>query len=280
LPAAPSPTALPEPDPVALAAALDQVGRARSKPRRGPAVIGLCGAQGSGKSTLAAAMQRALIADGAHAAVLSIDDLYLTGAKRLALAQSVHPLLATRGVPGTHDIGLGLALFAALDKGKPVRLPRFDKAADDRLPESDWPIVEQSLDVLIFEGWCVGAHPEGDTALAQPVNTLEADEDPIGIWRRYANAALAGRYQQLFARIDRLILLAAPSFAVVRRWRGEQEAALRAERPDGAALQDSVALDRFIQHYERLTRHILKEMPGYADLVLRLDTGRSVLPPS
>jgi D-glycerate 3-kinase len=65
---------LPEPDPAALAAALDQVDHAQSKPRRGPAVIGLCGAQGSGKSTLAAAMQRALIADGARAAVLSIDD--------------------------------------------------------------------------------------------------------------------------------------------------------------------------------------------------------------
>lgn len=277
MPAAPSPTASPEPHPAALAAALDQVDRARSKPRRGPAVIGLCGAQGSGKSTLAAAMQRALIAHGARAAVLSIDDLYLTRAKRLALAQSVHPLLVTRGVPGTHDIGLGLALFAALDNGQRVRLPRFDKAADDRAPESDWPIIDQRLDVLIFEGWCVSARPQADAALARPVNKLEATEDREGIWRRYANAALAGRYQQLFARIERLILLAAPSFAVVRRWRGEQEAALRAERPDGAALQDAAALDRFIQYYERLTRHILDDMPGYADLVLRLDDDRKVL---
>jgi D-glycerate 3-kinase len=240
-------------------------------------VIGLCGAQGSGKSTLAAAMQRALIAGGARAAVLSIDDLYLTRAERVALAHEVHPLLATRGVPGTHDIGLGLALFAALDNGQRVRLPRFDKAADDRAPESDWPIIDQPLDVLIFEGWCVGARPQADAALAQPVNTLEATEDRKGIWRRYANAALAGRYRQLFARIERLILLAAPSFTVVRRWRGEQEAALRAERPDGAALQDAAALDRFIQHYERLTRHILDDMPGYADLVLRLDDVRKVL---
>lgn len=277
MPAAPSPTASPEPDPTALAAALDQIDRARSEPSRGPAVIGLCGAQGSGKSTLAAAMQRALIAGGARAAVLSIDDLYLTRAERVALAHEVHPLLATRGVPGTHDIGLGLALFAALDHGQRVRLPRFDKAADDRAPESDWPIIDQRLDVLIFEGWCVGARPQADAALAQPVNTLEATEDRKGIWRRYANAALAGRYRQLFARIERLILLAAPSFTVVRRWRGEQEAALRAERPDGAALQDAAALDRFIQHYERLTRHILDGMPGYADLVLRLDDVRKVL---
>ena len=278
MPAAPSPTASPEPDPRALAAALDQIDRARSKPSLGPAVIGLCGAQGSGKSTLAAAMQRTLVADGARAAVLSIDDLYLTRAERVALAHEVHPLLATRGVPGTHDIGLGLALFAALDNGQRVRLPRFDKAADDRVPESDWPIVEQPLDVLIFEGWCVGARPQADAALARPVNTLEATEDRDGIWRRHANAALAGRYRQLFARIERLILLAAPSFAVVRRWRGEQEAALRAERPDGAALQDAAALDRFIQHYERLTRHILDDMPGYADLVLRLDDDRKVPP--
>jgi D-glycerate 3-kinase len=34
---------------------------------------------------------------------------------------------------------------------------------------------------------------------------------------------------------------------------------------------------RFVAHYERLTRHILKEMPGRADLVIRLDATRRVI---
>lgn len=277
MPVAPSQTVSPEPDPALLAAALEAVKRAPSQSHHGPVVIGLCGAQGSGKSTLAAALQRALCADNVSAAVLSLDDLYLTKAERLALAQKVHPLLATRGVPGTHDIDLGLALFDALDAGQPARLPRFDKASDDRIAQSEWPPIEQRPSVLIFEGWCVGARPEQEAALANPVNALEADEDRSGVWRHYANAALAGPYQQLFTRIDRLILLAAPSFAIVRRWRGEQEMTLRAQRPDGSALQNSAALDRFIQHYERLTRHILREMPQYADLVLPLDNDRRLL---
>jgi len=240
-------------------------------------VIGLCGSQGSGKSTLAEAMRRALHAGDVRAAVLSIDDLYLTRVERLVLAGEIHPLLATRGVPGTHDVALGESVFAALDAGAPVRLPRFDKATDDRAPLSEWPLIEAPLDVLIFEGWCVGARPQTDAALVEPINRLEAKEDRDSIWRRYVNAALAGAYQRLFARLDQLILLAAPSFAVVRQWRGEQEAVLRREHRTGTGVMDDAALDRFVQHYERLTRHVLREMPARADLTLRLGADRHVI---
>ena len=183
----------PETDSIALAAALAEVAHARAATarRQGPVIIGLCGAQGSGKSTLAEAMRRALVASGVTTAILSLDDLYLTRAERLALAPDVHPLFATRGVPGTHDIALGQAIFAALDRGEPVRLPRFDKALDDRAAESVWPSVEPPLDVLLFEGWCVGARPEEAAMLATPINALEAEEDDDGIWRRAANDALA-----------------------------------------------------------------------------------------
>lgn len=267
----------PESDPKALAAALAEVADARRVRHYGPCVIGLCGAQGSGKSTLASAMRCALVADGVAAAVLSIDDLYLTGAERHAMARNIHALFATRGVPGTHDVGLGEHVLAALDRGEPVALPQFDKAADDRMPESAWPLIESPLDVLIFEGWCVGARAEDAKALESPINTLETNEDRDGVWRRAVNDALAGGYQRLFARLDRLILLAAPSFGIVPRWRREQEMALRRIRPGGSAIMDSEALDRFVQHYERITRHILLEMPARADLVLRLDDDRRVV---
>lgn len=171
-----------------------------------PLVLGLCGAQGSGKSTLAAAIAEQVPAT----AILSIDDLYPPRAERHRLAQTVHPLFATRGVPGTHDAGLGIETWSALREGRQVRLPRFDKAVDDRMPKRDWPLSPPNARLVIFEGWCVGAQPiVGD--LAAPINRLEREEDPDAIWRRAWNAALATRYPPLFAMTDKLVLLAAPS---------------------------------------------------------------------
>ncbi|PZR34217.1 kinase [Caulobacter segnis] len=245
---------------------------------RAPLVVGICGPQGSGKSTLTALVARLLAARDLKVAVLSIDDLYLTQADRAALARAVHPLLATRGVPGTHDPALGLAVLGALGRPGTTALPRFDKAADDRSPAADWPRVEGPVDVVLLEGWCVGARPQPAALLAAPINALERDEDPDGVWRGFANAALAEAYAPLFARLDRLMLLTAPDFAVVRTWRGEQEARLRqrlaAEGRDPALAMDEPALDRFVAHYERLTRWIAQDLPGVADVVVRLDERR------
>jgi D-glycerate 3-kinase len=162
-----------------------------------------------------------------------------------------------------------------------VSFPRFDKAADDRAPPDRWDQVRGPLDVLLFEGWCVGARPQAPADLATPVNDLERSSDPDGTWRAWVDAQLAGRYRPLFARVDLLALLAAPDFSVVERWRGEQEAELRERllaegRPD--TTQSDTELRRFIQHYERLTRHILAEMPGRADVVVRLDGARRPAP--
>jgi D-glycerate 3-kinase len=239
-------------------------------------VLGLCGAQGSGKSTLAAALAERF----ERAAILSIDDLYRTKAERTEMARAIHPLFATRGAPGTHDVALGLATLDALDRGERAALPRFDKSRDDRAPASQWGHAPADTRLLIFEGWCVGARPQAEAALAAPINALEREEDAHGLWRRAANAALAGDYQRLFARIDRLILLAAPGFEVVRGWRIEQEQALRAQAaPDAPGLMSDAEVARFIQHYERITRHILIEMPARADFVARLAADRSLLSP-
>ena len=239
-------------------------------------VLGLCGAQGSGKTTLASALARRFEAEGTRTALLSIDDLYRTRSERNRLGETIHALLRTRGVPGTHDVGLGLAVIEALGQGLATPLPRFDKARDDRCPPSQWVLAQANTRLLILEGWCVGARPEPEAALADPVNPLERDEDPDGRWRRFVNAALAGDYQQLFARIDQLVLLAAPDFAVVHEWRIEQENELRAQAPAGSAgLMDDDAVTHFVQHYERLTRHILREMPRRADLVVSLAEDRS-----
>lgn len=255
--------------PTLLDAVLDLI---RRRAGDGLFVLGLCGAQGSGKTTLARALVAALAADGIPAATISLDDIYLTRAERTALAAAVHPLLATRGVPGTHDVDLGLALLDALARGEPAPLPRFAKAHDDRALPGEWPRAPAGCRVLVFEGWCVGARPQTEAALADPVNELERLEDADRRWRHYANACLAGAYQRLFARLDALVMLAAPSFAVVERWRLQQEA----ELGPGAAVMDALAIARFVGFYERLTRYILDEMPARADIVARLDEDRAV----
>ena len=235
-----------------------------------PLVVGICGAQGSGKSTLVARLAQYLD----RVATLSLDDLYLTRAEREALARDVHPLLRTRGVPGTHDVDLGMAVMASLDRGAAVRLPRFDTAIYDRSPETSWPLAAANTRIMLFEGWCVGALPQGSEALAEPVNALEREEDRDGTWRRYVNDMLAGPYRSLFGRIDLLIFLAAPGWDVVHGWRLEQEEALRQSGAPGDAIMTTADISRFISHYERLTRHILAEMPDRADIVMCLDANR------
>jgi len=242
---------------------------------RRPLVIGVCGAQGSGKSTVSAGLAERLRATGLSVALLSIDDIYVSREEREALA-SAHPLLRTRGVPGTHDVALGLRSIEACARAGASLLPRFSKRNDTREPESAWARIDGPVDILLFEGWCVGAVPQAAAALAEPVNALERIEDPDGRWRRYVNDHLGGEYQRLFDRIDRLILLAAPSFDCVAGWRREQEHKLRASLRSedlGETLNDA-EIDRFIQNYQRITQHILAEMPERADLTIRLDEER------
>lgn len=251
---------------------------ARADQQSGPLLVGLCGAQGSGKSTLTGALGAQLSALGLRAASLSLDDLYLTQLERQQLARTVQPLLATRGVPGTHDVELGSATFARLAFGGETALPAFDKAIDDRRPREQWPRFQGPADIILFEGWCVGAVAQSQSALAAPINALEREEDAEGTWRRYVNAALTGPYRTLFDAIDTLVLLRAPSFEVVFRWRREQEsklaARLAAAGTTGKAVMNETQLARFIAHYERLTRHILEEMPARANVLFELDEER------
>lgn len=249
--------------------------------RQGPLLVGLCGSQGSGKSTMAAFLRALLDARGICTAILSLDDLYLDLPERIALAESVHPLLRTRGVPGTHDVALGEAvidrLLAAAD-GEATAIPRFDKSTDSRLPPARWDRFVGPARVVVLEGWCIGATPEGEAALATPINALEAQEDGDGRWRRYVDEALAGPYRDLFDRIGLTVFLQAPSFDCVFAWRRLQERKLR-ERTggSGAGLMDDAALARFIMHYQRITRRLLATMPARADLVAVLDAAQRIV---
>ncbi len=242
---------------------------AAAKTRGHPLVIGINGSQGSGKSTLCQCLELLLDTEhGLQAATLSLDDLYMTRSERKALAATVHPLLMTRGVPGTHDVALGAAVIADVRAGRTgMRLPRFDKGRDDRIAVVDWPVVESKIDILLFEGWCIGATPQLPAALTHPINCLEQAEDAESRWRHHVNAALAGPYRELFAPLDLLVMLAAPRFEVVLGWRLLQEHKLRARTGQGMS---AAAVERFVMHFERLTRHMLSAMPDQADIVVRL----------
>lgn len=252
----------------AIEAARDAKGRA--------VLVGLCGSQASGKSTTAGRLAERLGRHGARTIVFSIDDFYLTSRERRELARTVHPLLATRGVPGTHDMSLMADTILALLQAQPesvTALPRFDKASDDHVPRDAWPDFEGRPDVVILEGWCVGARPQSESALLQPVNALEAREDAEGQWRRYANSCLGGGYAAFFARLDLRLMLRAPSFECVHGWRAEQEAGLNRDARSARLAMTDAQLARFIAHYERITRWTLEDEP--ADLIADIDERRA-----
>ncbi|KAF1684763.1 kinase [Pseudoxanthomonas broegbernensis] len=263
------------PSPTGFPAALARQALESSGVRAGEGmrVLGIGGLQGSGKSTLAAQVVAVAAATGLCAAAVSLDDFYLTAAQRRALARKVHPLLATRGPPGTHEVALALETVDALRDGRTRALPRFDKLGDDRLPPRDWPRPPRPLDLLVLEGWCLCVPAQPERALDAPLNALEREEDADGRWRRFCNAALGRDYPPLWSRVDVLWFLQPPGFEAVREWRWQQERALQAAQA-GRAGMDRARLERFIQHYERVSRQALRTLPGIADTRVVLDARR------
>ncbi len=241
-------------------------------------LVGVSGCQGSGKTTLASLLVlllRELL--GLKGVNLSIDDFYLTHAQRQELARTVHPLLATRGVPGTHDVQLALDTIAALRNLGTVAIPRFNKAVDDRFPQSEWPRVQAPVDVIVLEGWCLSIGPQSHAQLETAINSLEEQEDGAGAWRRYVNERIGTEYARLYDMVDYLIMLKAPDFAKVFEWRQNQEDKLAAKSgAEGTRIMNREQLRRFIQHYERITRHGLDTLPLKADVVFQL-TGEQTI---
>ena len=183
--------------------------------RKGPFLIGINGAQGTGKSTLAKLLSALLTSTGYRTANLSIDDFYYSKAKRQELANEIHPLLRSRGVPGTHDVDLALNLIEQLyaaGSNQQITLPRFDKSLDDCRPVAACEQIQGPIDIIILEGWFVGAKAQAGDELTQAINELEINEDSDGRWRAYVNQQLAGSYQSLFEKIHILLMLQAPGF--------------------------------------------------------------------
>lgn len=251
----------------------------------GPLIIGINGSQGSGKSTLALLLTRIFGSRyNKNVANLSIDDFYKTKAERQQSATNIHPLLLTRGVPGTHDTTLLSntlkQLCAGADK---VIIPRFNKSTDDRHLENAWETIYNPVDIILLEGWCLGVRPEAQASLSVAINSLEQCEDPQGSWREHINDTIKSHYLPIFEQLDKLIMLKAPSFECVYNWRQKQEDKLKQKniassaRPDKqSGIMSKTELHRFIQHYERLTLHMLATLPEYADILFELSSDHSI----
>jgi D-glycerate 3-kinase len=239
--------------------------------QKAPFIVEVSGAQGSGKSTLANLLVGVLQeVDGLKAGALSLDDFYKTRETRQKLAADSHPLFAVRGVPGTHDVALLNRVLESVRDRRTTKHPVFNKAEDDR--DARWQTLE-SLDVLVLEGWCLGALPQPESLLEIPVNELEAVKDPGASWRRKVNGELAsGEYRQAFD-CDMRIFLAVPDMDSVLKWRLQQEQDL----PPGAEVMDEGAIREFIMYFERITRAMLGDLPKRSDITIFLNEEHKIL---
>lgn len=245
-----------------------------------PLVIGINGAQGAGKTTFCKVT--GLLLEqlfNKNVVSFSIDDLYKSQQQRQALADQIHPLFKTRGVPGTHNIEQGIKILKQLGDQNitDCLIPVFDKAADNPLPQAQWKPVKSHCDIILFEGWCVGSCAQTAEQLKYPINQLEEEEDGEGIWRNHVNRQLQNSYAELFSMIDIMAMLKIPDFNKVYEWRKLQEQKLKRSRTRKIDnTMNDHDIKHFIMHFERITRHNLEDMPERSDIVFHLNNNHQI----
>jgi len=242
-------------------------------------LLGLSAGQGSGKTTVSAILS--IILKNffkKNICVISIDDFYKTLKERNKMAEQKHPLFKTRGVPGTHDINLVKNFFISLKrkKFKKIKLPKFNKSIDDRLKKSYWHNINNKPEIVIFEGWCVGAKPQVDRSLKRPINMLERYEDQDLKWRKFVNRQLQKEYKKVFSMIDYYIFMKVPSFKMVFKWRLLQELKLRKRLYYKKKIMTYNEIRRFIMFYQRITLQMIKDLSKSASVVMFLKKNHEI----
>ena len=237
-------------------------------------IIGLTGGQGSGKSTISQIL-KIVLKEGfnLNTVIFSIDDFYKTLQERKDMSKKINPLFLTRGVPGTHNTALLLKCLNNFKSKhfKKILIPKFDKSIDDRLSKRFWQNIKTKPDIVIFEGWCVGAYPQKKKDLIEPINVLEKEKDKKKTWRNFINKELKTRYKKIFKLIDLMIFLKIPSFEYVYKWRLLQEKKLRVTSK-GKKTMTNKQVKNFIMYYERITKHMLKNFSKRAKFVINIDS--------
>jgi len=234
----------------------------------------IAGSQGSGKSTLTAVLK--LVLEKFYkkkVMLLSIDDYYLSKNKRLKLSKKIHPLLITRGVPGTHNIAALRKDIINFQKKKfPIVAPLFNKLKDDISSKKK---IIKKAEILLLEGWCCGSTPINREYLFNNINHLESTLDKNKLWRQYYNSQLQKDYKKVFSLFDQQIYIQAPSFTYILKWRNAQEKSNALKSKDEKFMKKT-DLRKFIQHYEKLTKWMIKTMPAKADMLIKIDKNQKI----
>ena len=246
-----------------------------------PYFVGLAGGQGTGKTTVSSIIAIVLRKYfKLNVFKISIDDFYKTRKERTSLSKKIHPFLMTRGVPGTHDINIMLKFFKKTKSKsfRSLKLPKFNKAIDDRCKKNLWYSIKKRPDVIIFEGWCVGAKAEKDNSLKKSINSLEKKEDTNLVWRKFVNQQLKLKYKKLYAQLDCLLFLKAGSFSLLQKWRLKQEKKLRLNNVGikNSKIMNKKDVIKFMQTYQRVTQNMLKYAPKYSSIILNLNRNHQI----
>ena len=246
-----------------------------------PYFVGLAGGQGTGKTTVSS-LVKIILEKYFKLKVfkISIDDFYKTRKERNSLSKRIHPMLMTRGVPGTHDINMTLSFFKKTKNKnfKKMILPSFNKAIDDRFSKKYWYKINQKPDVIIFEGWCVGAKAELNKTLKKPINSMEKINDKKLVWRKYVNLQLRNKYKELYSQLNCMVYLKAKNFNMLQKWRLKQERKLRlkTKKVSSHKIMSKKNVINFMQTYQRITENMFKNTPKYASIVINLNSNHQI----
>ena len=124
--------------------------------------------------------------------------------------------------------------------------------------------------MVVLEGWLLGCPPQNKEALNQPINRLEAEDDPDIRWRALVNDKLTQYHSDLSPRLDQNWFMAFPSWSRVIDWRWQQELeAIQSGQP--RYLQDRDAVSEFLAAFERIALHMRSGCKQWADIVIRID---------
>ena len=249
--------------------------------KKKPLIIGLAGGQGSGKTTISSILTIILKKYfKLNVFKVSIDDFYKTRKDRRLLSENKHSLLMTRGVPGTHDIDLILNFFKRIKSKnfKSLQIPTFNKALDDRCPKSLWHQIKSKPDVVIFEGWCVGARAQLNSELKKPINSLEKVYDKGHHWRSHVNNQLKTKYKTIFNQLDELLYLKAKNFSLLREWRLKQERKLcfQTKSKKGLKIMSKEDVINFMQTYQRITQQMFKDGVKSSSMIMELNSKHQI----
>jgi len=254
---------------------------AKKANKKSPLIIGLAGGQGTGKTTIASIISLILTKYfKLKVFKISIDDFYKTRNERKKISKSIHPLLMIRGVPGTHDYKIIYEFFKKIKNKKfaKFRLPKFDKSKDERYNKKLWYKINSKPDIIIFEGWCVGAKNQKNSKLIKSINSLEKISDQNYVWRKYVNLQLKKNYKNLFRQIDEIIYLKANNFKILQKWRIKQEKTLwlKSKNKRSLRIMNRGDIINFMQTYQRITQNMFKDAPKYASIVMKLNSNHQI----